>query len=313
MSRARASQAAIVPVVASLGIAVALVAPAAVVVTPAAAATRPPAVSVGSASMREGNVGNRTLKVPVTLSSPSTVDVSVPYQVVASSGSLANTDFKAKSGTLTWKVGASGVTGTAKTVAITVLPDAVAEPTETVALVLGDPTPGVTLANGVGVSTIYDDDQAASPGYRIDVGDVAISEGDGGNVEPAGVAVTLSQPAPAPITVAYAVSGGTAVYGTDYKGTRSGTLTFPAGAIEKVITVNVLPDGVDETDESVGVALSAPTGTGASIGDGAGTVTIQSSEYRGLVAGPKVAIAGDSITFVAAGAIESSLMSAYRV
>ena len=42
-------------------------------------------------------------------------------------------------------------------------------------------------------------------------------------------------------------------------------------------------------------------------------MTIQSSEFRGLSGGPKVGVAGDSITYVSAGSIESSLTSKYRV
>ena len=309
MSRARASQAVAVVAAASVLLAVsAVLGPA-----PVGAATRAPALSVGSSSIWEGDAGTRTLKIPVTLSSPSTVAVSVSYQVIGSSGSATSADFKAKSGTLTWNVGASGVTGTSKTVAVTVLSDQVHEPTEAVSLILSNPTGGATLANGVGVSTIYDDDPTLVYGYRIDAGNVAIGEGDGGNVEPAAIPVTLSAPAPTSITVNYAITGGSAVYGTDYKGTRSGTITFPAGAIEKTITLNVLPDGVDESDENVIVTLSGATGNLAYLIDGSGTLTIQSSEYRGLSGGPKVGVAGDSITFVAAGAIEGALASRYRV
>lgn len=279
----------------------------------ASAATRSPSLAVGSAKVSEGNNGTRTLNFPVTLSFPASTAVSVAYTVVGSTSSTTNTDFKAKSGTLNFALGTNGLTPTMKNIAVPVYSDALVEGTETVSVILSNPSVGVMLANPVGIGTITDDDPNLIYGQRIDVGDAGISEADAGNTQSVDVNVTLSQAASTPITVNYTVKPGTATAGADYTATTTGTVTFPAGAVQRAVTVKVLPDSVDESDESLQVVLSAPTGALGIIGRSTGTVTIQSSEFRGLSSGPKVGVAGDSITYVAAGSIESALTSRYRV
>lgn len=61
------------------------------------------------------------------------------------------------------------------------------------------------------------------------------------------------------VSVNYATSDGTAVSGLDYT-SKSGTLTFNAGEIEKTITVPINNDALDEEDvETVQLTLSNPT------------------------------------------------------
>ena len=118
---------------------------------------------------------------------------------------------------------------------------------------------------------------AATP--TVSAGDVRIWEGDTGT-RTALVAVTLDEPAPETTTsVAYTVTPGTASPGTpkaaetgaDFKA-KTGTLTFHAGAVVKYVAVVVFGDVRDESDESVTVTLSAPSGL--AMGDGDATVTI---------------------------------------
>src|SRR6185369_58547 len=68
---------------------------------PAAAPTAPvvPAVSVGDASVTEGNAGTFVIAVPVTLSEATTVTVRVPWSL-AGGTAVAGTDFAASSGEL---------------------------------------------------------------------------------------------------------------------------------------------------------------------------------------------------------------------
>lgn len=281
---------------------------------PAAAGTRPVSISVGSATIWEGNSGTRTLNVPVTLSYPANFTVKADYKVVASSSSATTTDFKAVTGTLTFTANATtGLTPTAKTVAIPVYSDGDVEPDESVAVVLSNVTAGITVANAVGVSTIKNDDPNLIYGQQIQSGSASIGESDAGNAEPVSIPVTLSQAASAQVTVAYKVTGGTATAGKDYSGSTSGTLTFPAGTIQKAINLSVLPDAIDEPDEDVVITLSNAAGALAVVTQPTARLVIESGEFRGLSGGPKVGVAGDSITFVSAGAIEASLMPAYRV
>ncbi len=60
-----------------------------------------------------------------------------------------------------------------------------------------------------------------------------------------------------PVTVDYAVTGGTAVAGVDYT-LAAGTLTFAPGQTVAVIPFTVLDDQQDEPDETIVVSLSNP-------------------------------------------------------
>jgi hypothetical protein len=61
------------------------------------------------------------------------------------------------------------------------------------------------------------------------------------------------------VTVDYATGGGTATAGVDYTG-NSGTLTFASGQTSRTFTVTILPDALDEPNETVTLTLSNPTG-----------------------------------------------------
>jgi len=86
------------------------------------------------------------------------------------------------------------------------------------------------------------------------------------SVSPALLAVTLSQPVAATVTVDYAVTGGTATSGQDYVMT-SGTLTFePNQTTPEYISIDIINDDVDENDETIIVELANPTGPGVLLG-----------------------------------------------
>ncbi|MDQ3365557.1 MAG: hypothetical protein M3680_09025 [Myxococcota bacterium] len=89
------------------------------------------------------------------------------------------------------------------------------------------------------------------------------------------VAVMLAAPAAAPVSVSYAVTGGSAVHGTDFAGATTGTLTFAPGETELGIELVILPDTLEEQDETLAIALASPTG-GASLGIAQHTLTISS-------------------------------------
>ncbi|HEU0029064.1 MAG TPA: Calx-beta domain-containing protein [Kofleriaceae bacterium] len=85
------------------------------------------------------------------------------------------------------------------------------------------------------------------------------------------VAVVLSQPSDAPVTVAYAVVGGTASAGDDFA--VSGTsLAFAPGELRQEIAVAITSDAVAEPDETIELELRAATG--ASIDQATHTLTV---------------------------------------
>ncbi len=79
-------------------------------------------------------------------------------------------------------------------------------------------------------------------------------------VSPATVAVTLSAPSAETVTVGYAVTGGTATGGgVDYE-LSVNPLSFAPGETNKVISLNVVADGVAELDETVVISLTNALG-----------------------------------------------------
>ncbi|HEX3650462.1 MAG TPA: Calx-beta domain-containing protein, partial [Pseudonocardiaceae bacterium] len=112
------------------------------------------------------------------------------------------------------------------------------------------------------------------------VNDVTVTEGTGGPATPATFTVSLlGGPAAAPVTVHYATADGTATAPADYAAT-SGDLTFAPGETTKAVTVPVVPDSVDEPNETFALNLSAPS-AGVSIADGQGVGTIVDDDRNG--------------------------------
>jgi chitinase len=107
-------------------------------------------VSVGAASIVEGNLGARALRFTVALSSPTSSTVKVHY--ATSPGSATSADFGAVSGDLTIPAGA-----TTALVAVRVKPDTTAEPMEQFTLTLSAST-GAPIDRATAAGSILDDD-----------------------------------------------------------------------------------------------------------------------------------------------------------
>jgi hypothetical protein len=112
------------------------------------------------------------------------------------------------------------------------------------------------------------------------VNDVTVTEGTGGPATPATFTVSLlGGPSATPVTVHYATADGTATAPADYAAT-SGDLTFAPGDTTEQVTVPVVPDSVDEPNETFTLNLSAPS-TGVSVQDGQGVGTIIDDDRDG--------------------------------
>jgi hypothetical protein len=106
---------------------------------------------------------------------------------------------------------------------------------------------------------------------EVSISDTRIIEGDTGRkiVE---VMVTLSQPAPALVTVSFSTRNGTAtVAGPDYIAAE-GSVTFNRNEVVKWISILIIGERVCEEDEKFEIILSNPSG--AALGDESGTITI---------------------------------------
>jgi chitinase len=234
-----------------------------------------PAISVGDASIVEGNSGTKQMVFTVSLSQAATGPVTVNY-ATADGTAMAGQDYVAKSGTITFAAGE-----TQKTVSVTINGDKVAELNETLALRLSAPT-GATLADGAAAGTILTDEVIVP---RIAIADASLKEGDSGTRTLA-FTVTLSEATSGPVTVTYATADGTAKAGEDYTA-QTGTLTFAAGETSKVINVAVTGDTVIERNETLKINLTAPAG--GKIADAAAVGTIANDDARISVADATVA------------------------
>ena len=219
-----------------------------------------PTLSIGDASIVEGNSGTKQMVFTVSLSQAATGPVTVKY-ATADGTATAGQDYAAKSGTLTFAAGE-----TQKTVSITVNGDKVAELNETLALNLSAPT-GATLADGSAVGTILTDDVVVP---RIAIADATVREGDSGTRD-LSFTVTLSQATTNTVTVAYGTADGTAKAGQDYIA-QSGTLTFAPGETSRTINVKVAGDTTVESNETLKINLTSPSGATIATASASGTI-----------------------------------------
>ncbi|MGB5012725.1 MAG: LamG-like jellyroll fold domain-containing protein, partial [Pyrinomonadaceae bacterium] len=105
----------------------------------------------------------------------------------------------------------------------------------------------------------------------VSISDVTVTEGDSGSVN-ANFNVTLSTAYVNDVTVFYSSYGGTATGGVDYTSVGS-SVTFIAGETAKVVSVPVLGDTLDETNETFSVFLSSVVNATVLDGDATGTIT----------------------------------------
>ena len=241
-----------------------------------------PTLSIGSASVAEGDSGPTSLALPVTLSPASAQQVTVDYADAGTGTATSGTDYASiDSGTLTF-----AANETSKTIPISVTGDTTPESDETVVVRLSN-AGSTPIGTAEGTGTITNDD-----GPTVSIGSASVTEGDGGAADLV-FTVSLSAASAHRVTVDYADAGtGTAASGTDYTAIPSGTLTFAAQETSKTITVSVTGDTAAELDETVVVLLSGATN--AVIGTAAGTGTITDDDTPTLsIDSPRVT-EGDS-------------------
>lgn len=225
-----------------------------------------PSLSIGDASISEGDGKTANANFAVRLSTPAAVPVSVAFTTVNGSA-VAPSDYTAKSGRITIPAGK-----VSSSVSVAVASDGISEQNEIFSIELSDPAIA-TILRGAGVGTIANDDPAPSGG-GLSIGDVLVPEGDAKTAN-ALFTVRLSAPAAAPVSVSYTTMNGSAIAPADYT-QRSGTVTIAAGKVSANVSVTIKGDLLVEADEAFTVSLSAPVN--APIVDGSATGTIVSDD-----------------------------------
>jgi hypothetical protein len=191
---------------------------------------------------------------------PATVD----FSTADSTATLANNDYQSASGTLNFTPGTLS-----QPVTVLVNGDQTLESDEVFHVDLANPN-GAAAGTLHGTGTIQNDDVVPA----LSIGDVSRSEGNTGTT-PFVFTVHLSNPTDQAVTVHYQTADGTALDASDYQA-ASGDLTIPAKTDSGTVTVLVDGDVCGEPDETFSVTLSAPTG--ATVGSGTGTGTIQNDD-----------------------------------
>lgn len=159
-------------------------------------------------------------------------------------------DYQFAAGLLTF---APGVT--TQTIPVVLNDDLLSEVTENVVFTLRNANGAALGATTQHVLSITDNDVAPlqpSIGFASATGSAAESQ------QPV-VLVALSKPLATAVTVAYAVTGGTATAGVDFN-LPAGTLTFAPGETIKALPLSVLDDTLVEPNETIEVTLSNPVG-----------------------------------------------------
>ncbi len=227
-----------------------------------------PRLSVGSASVLEGDGPDVILHFPLVLDRPSTTPVSV-HVATSFGNATAGDDYDPISTTVTFAPDTQ-----VKDIQVTVHGDVFDEDeSEVVYLDLSAPT-GTTLLSISSFGTIWDDD-APNPGQvRFASPTISTNEADGAVlVEIQRVGGTVGT-----VTIDYATDDGTAIDGADYDAS-GGTLSWgPGDASPRFFYVDLLQDDDAEGNETFTVDLTDPTG-GAVLGEvTTTTVTIHDDE-----------------------------------
>jgi hypothetical protein len=221
-----------------------------------------PTISISDVTRAEGNSGANGFVFTVSLSASSSLPVQVSFATADGSATVADGDYSATSGVLTFAPGS-----TSKPVTVWVNGDTTPEPTETFVVNLSAPV-NATLAKARGVGTILNDD-AEVPGITIN--DVSMAEGDRGHTNFV-FTVRLSMPSTKTVTVRYATADGTATAASQDYQSRSGVLTFPPGVTTQTIQVSVTGDTRRESNETFFVNLTQPTNATLQRAQGVGTI-----------------------------------------
>jgi RNA polymerase sigma factor (TIGR02999 family) len=226
---------------------------------------QPPAVSIDSIALAEGDTGTQAFVFTVSLSQASGLPAAVDFATADGTALLANNDYQAESGTLSF---APGVVS--QPASVLVNGDQILESDET--FVVNLTNPGGALAGSLqGTGTILNDDGVPA----LSVGGVALPEGNAGTT-PFVFPVSLSNPTDQIVTVHYQTSDSTATLANNDYQAASGTLIIPAMTSTETVTVLVNGDVCGEPQETFRLRLSVPTG--AALGSGTGVGTIQNDD-----------------------------------
>lgn len=204
-----------------------------------------PSISISDVTVSEYD---RLAKFEVKLSAASTESISFSLGAVGISARLGS-DFGHAFGGSIFSPGE-----TVRIVTVGIGDDIDRESTETFELRLTGAR-NATIADAIGIGTIFDNDSSSPAGPRIVASDVIANESDGY----AAFAVNLNERNAGPVTVMYQLVNGTARVGADVVSER-GTLTFLPGDTSETVRFRLLDDLLPEKAETFSLRLFNASG-----------------------------------------------------
>ena len=234
-------------------------------------------VAIDDVIQTESDAGT-TFQFTVSLTGDVAAGFTVPFATVDGSATVADGDYSATSGTLTF----SGFDSETQTIDVPVTGDPIVEATETFTVELGTPSNGdISASDDTAIGTIENDDSAT-----VAIDDVSQAETDTGTTFQ--FSVSLTGDVAAGFTVPYATADGSAtITDGDYTAT-SGTLTFSGLDGEtQTLDVPVTGDPIVEADETFTVELGIPSNSDVSATDGSGLGTIQNDDSGAFLTATK--------------------------
>jgi Ca2+-binding RTX toxin-like protein len=241
-----------------------------------------PSITVAVTPSSVSEDGTSNLVYTFTRTGSTTNSLTINYSVGGTA--IFNTDytqtgaatFSSTTGTITFAAGATTATLTVDPTADTVFED-----NETVNLTLATGNGYVIGTPNTVTGTINNDDSNSV----ISINDVTVVEGKDAN---ALLTVSVSNPNAQDIRVNYTTAPLNATADTDYT-SQTGILIIPANSLTATISIPLINDSINETNEAFTVTLSNPINAtlnpDASFGEVTITDTLQSSVTRILPSG----------------------------
>ncbi|WP_165831366.1 Calx-beta domain-containing protein [Abyssibacter profundi] len=220
-----------------------------------------PSLAIAAATVTEGNSGQQTLTLAVTLSAASGRTVTVRYTTRDGSATTADGDYQARSGQLSF-----APSETSQSIQVAVNGDTRHEPDEQFSVRLSEAT-NATIQTATANGTITNDD--AVPELRV--GNAQVEEGNSGTAT-LNFTVSLSAASGQAVSMQFATRDDSATTGDSDYSAASGSLTIPAGETSRRVAVTVAGDTRNEADETLQLVISEAQN--AQIVDATGVGTI---------------------------------------
>lgn len=210
-----------------------------------------PRVSLTSNVSQVVEGSGQSITCTVTRTGATTAALVVPYTVDAFGTATNSVDYSTLSGSVTIPIGASSAS-----FSVTPLEDSLAEAVETVRLSIASGVVFIAdaVASSLSLALVDNDGQEV----MVSVSDAMARETDrsqaGAIPDPGVFLLTRTGNSTVSLTVFYSVTG-TALHGTDYEA-LPGSVTFPAGETQQLVTIMPRYDGFGEGAETVLLSIA---------------------------------------------------------